>query len=73
MTTQVAIHTGLARKFNHFEDQGTATEGHACASCVRRQFGGPFCCEDGWPKGDPNWRDQGARCLNWTDRGNAPV
>lgn len=71
--TPADVFTGLARKYNHFEDQGHAIDEHACATCVRRQFGGPIRCNDGWPRGDATWRDRGAWCLNWTDRANAPT
>lgn len=73
MLTVAATHTGLARKHNHFEDQGHKVPDHSCANCVRRQFGGPFACNDGWPCGNRDWTDRGNRCLNWTDRGDAPV
>lgn len=71
--TQLAIQVGLSRKYNCFSGQGTAVEGRTCSNCVRRKFGGPFCCNDGWPSGERNWRDRGAQCINWTDKGDATV
>lgn len=71
--TVAQVHAGMAGKYNQFLDQGAESNGHACANCVRKHYGGPFCCNDGWPCGNPDWQDRGARCLNWTDKGNAPV
>lgn len=71
--TVAAAQAGLARKYNQFSDQGHALAGRCCANCVRKHFGGPMTCNDGWPCGDQQWQDRGARCINWTDRGNAPV
>lgn len=62
-----------AQRRNHFQDQGHEDADHACMNCVRRQFSFPWTCSDGWPLGDQFWRDRGARCVNWTDQGNASV
>lgn len=62
-----------AQKFNHFEEQDTEQPAHSCHNCVRRQFSYPWTCNDGWPIGNPQWRDRGNRCANWTDQGNARV
>lgn len=40
-TTNLTVadaHVGLARKYNHFEDQGHAVEGHACGGVPRAQW-----------------------------------
>jgi len=71
--TVAQAHAGLARKFSQFIDQGVEVAGQSCASCVRKHYGGPLACNDGWPCGDRNWHDRGARCINWTDKGDAPV
>lgn len=34
-----------------------------CASCIRKRYGGPSCCDEGWER----WRsktDPGG-CINW--------
>lgn len=73
MMTGAQAHVGMAKKFNQFSDQGHEVLEHACANCMRKHYGGPLSCNDGWPCGDRNWQDRGARCVNWTNQGNAPV
>jgi hypothetical protein len=51
-------HTGYA--------EGPGAGERKCASCVRKRYGGPSCCDEGWERfrarargGDPGG------CLNW--------
>jgi hypothetical protein len=67
------IFIGRARKYNHFERASAATPGRSCSTCVRRTFSFPYTCSDGWPAGDPQWKDRGAECLNWTDNPKCDV
>jgi len=59
---------GIARKKNHFEDQGFAVLAHSCHSCIRKHFSFPYTCNDGWPVGERDWIDRGSHCLNWIKR-----
>ena len=71
--TIAEVAAGMARKYNQFSDVGHEIAGHSCANCVRKHFGGPLTCNDGWPCGNPRWIDRGSRCVNWTDSSSAPV
>jgi hypothetical protein len=64
-----------AAKYNRFADACNIVpkEGRSCKTCMRRHFSYPYTCNDGWPCGDPKWRDNGPYCRNWTDDPKAPV
>ena len=58
------IFIGLAKKFNHYQP-GPPILGHSCQNCIRKQFSFPDTCNDGWPMGDPKWKDGGESCINF--------
>lgn len=66
------VFKGRAQKYNHYQE-GKNDASHSCNNCLRRQYSYPYTCKDGWLMGNPQWKDRGATCINWTDKGNAPV
>jgi hypothetical protein len=64
---------GRARKYNHFQDSGQEIAARSCLNCIRKQFSFPYTCDEGWDNYRARQEAKGARCLNWTDRGDAPV
>jgi hypothetical protein len=69
MSEVAELFIGMARKYNHFEDQGFEDQNHSCKSCIRKHYSFPETCNDGWPMGGSNWEDRGSRCLNWLNKG----
>ncbi len=62
------IFIGRARMFNHYQPGESNFLTHSCISCIRRQFSFPETCNDGWPMGNAEWKDQGPSCINWIDK-----
>ena len=72
------IFLGKARKYNHYEEGNLPVDydfekEHSCRTCIRKHFGYPYSCNDGWPMGEPTWKDRGAKCINWTDDSHCEV
>jgi hypothetical protein len=44
---------------------GPKVKGHACRTCERKHMSSPDTCNDGWPTGDPGWKDRGGTCVNY--------
>jgi hypothetical protein len=67
------IFIGLAQRYNRYVPGDVVTPGRTCDNCVRKQYSYPYTCDDGWDKRRNGTAGDGARCLNWTDRGDAKV
>ena len=50
--------------------EGPGVGERQCRTCVRKGFGGPSCCNEGWVRMRSS--DPGG-CANWTDRGDGKV
>lgn len=63
---------GRAKKFNQY-NKGEFVASQSCKTCIRKHFSFPYTCNDGWPMGDSNWKDQGATCINWSNKSDCQV